>query len=109
MSFDLKGLFKDLSKKITDDDIIGNAAQVAFYFSFALFPLLLFLVTLLGILLNDKADLQSELFLMLGQIMPRSAFELVRATLVEVTSKATGGKIDARGPANPVVGIGRCR
>ncbi len=93
MKIDLKHLFKRLGEKINDDDILGNAAQVAFYFSFALFPLLLFLMSLLGILLSDKQDLQNELFLMLSQVMPSSAFDLVRKTLDEVTSNASGGKL----------------
>ncbi len=93
MKFDYRDFFKRLSNKISDDDILGNAAQVAFYFSFALFPLLLFLMSLLGIILSDKQDLQNQLFLMLGQVMPPSAFELVKNTLNDVTSNASGGKL----------------
>ena len=48
MKFNYKSFFKRLREKIDADDVLGNAAQVAFYFSFALFPLLLFLMTLLG-------------------------------------------------------------
>lgn len=88
-----KDFFTRLGEKVTDDDILGNAAQVAFYFSFALFPLLLFLMSLLGILLSDKQELQTELFRILGQVMPASAFELVRKTLDEVTTSASGGKL----------------
>lgn len=93
MRFDTKDFFKTLYSKISDDDILGNAAQVAFYFSFALFPLLLFLMSVLGIILNDKADLQEQLFVILSQVMPASAFELVEKTLKEVTSNASGGKL----------------
>lgn len=93
MKFDYKDFFQRLNKKIGDDDILGNAAQVAFYFSFALFPLLLFLMSLLGIILSDKAELQKELFLILAQVMPSSAFDLVKTTLDEVTSGASGGKL----------------
>ena len=93
MNFDYKDFFKRLYAKISDDDIIGNAAQVAFYFSFALFPLLLFLMSLLGFILNNKEDLQMELFLYLQQVMPASAFELVKTTLVEVTDSSSGGKL----------------
>lgn len=93
MNFDYKDFFKRLYEKISDDDILGNAAQVAFYFTFALFPLLLFLMSLLGIILSDKQDLQQELFTILGQVMPASAFELVQKTLTEVTSNASGGKL----------------
>ena len=93
MRLNYKQFGSRLLKKISDDDILGNAAQVAFYFSFALFPLLLFLMSLVGIILSDKDHLQNQLFLILGQVMPRSAFELVQTTLSEVTEKSSGGKL----------------
>ena len=93
MSFDYKNFFKSLYQKINDDDIFGNAAQVAFYFSFALFPLLLFLMTLFGLILNNKAELQTELFMYLQSVMPASAFDLVKTTLLEVTKESSGGKL----------------
>ncbi len=93
MKFDYKDFFKRLYEKISDDDILGNAAQVAFYFTFALFPLLLFLMSLLGIILSDKQDLQAELFIILKQVMPDTAFDLVKKTLDEVTANASGGKL----------------
>ena len=93
MEFNFREFFSRLYEKISDDDILGNAAQVAFYFSFALFPLLLFLMSLLGIILNDKQDLQEQLFAILSQVMPASASELVETTLKEVTSNASGGKL----------------
>jgi membrane protein len=89
----IRGIFDRLRQKMNDDDILGNAAQVAFYFSFALFPLLLFLVTLIGIILSDDDHLREELFAILGQVMPASAFELVRSTITEVTSSASSGKL----------------
>src|SRR3954463_14844369 len=89
MKFEYKKFFERLSEKIGADDVLGNSAQVAFYFSFALFPLLLFLMTLLGYILQDKQDLQNQLFQMLGEIMPGSAFDLVKKTLDEVTSHAS--------------------
>ena len=93
MKFQFKKFFTRLREKISSDDVLGNSAQVAFYFSFALFPLLLFLMTLLGYILQDKQDLQNQLFQMLGEIMPSSAFELVKKTLDEVTSHASGSKL----------------
>jgi membrane protein len=93
MDFDFKNFFTRLYKKINDDDILGNAAQVAFYFSFSLFPLLLFLTSLFGIILNRAEDMRGELFLYLQQVMPVSAFELVRTTLDEVSQNTSGGKL----------------
>ena len=93
MDFEYKKFFSRLNEKINDDDIFGNAAQVAFYFSFALFPLLLFLMTLLGLVLGSKQELQQELFTLLAQVMPTSAFQLVRDTMKEVAESASGGKL----------------
>ncbi|HEX8735045.1 MAG TPA: YihY/virulence factor BrkB family protein [Pyrinomonadaceae bacterium] len=90
---EIKKFFVRLYKKTNDDDIFGNAAQVAFYFSFALFPLLLFLITLFGIILNSADDLRGELFSYLRQVMPGSAFDLVQTTLKEVTENSSGGKL----------------
>ena len=72
---------------------MSSAAQVAFYFSFALFPLLLFLVSLFGIILGSADDLRSELFFYLRQVMPNSAYELVQTTIIEVTTGSSGGKL----------------
>jgi membrane protein len=84
---------KRLYAKIFDDDIIGNAAQVAFYFSFALFPLLLFLLTLFGYILSSADDFRAEFFTYLRQIMPTSAFTLVDTTINEVMTESSGGKL----------------
>jgi membrane protein len=93
MKFEFGSFFKRLYAKAMDDDVLGNAAQVAFYFTFALFPLLLFLMSLLGLILSNKENLQNELFVILGQVMPASASDLVQKTLTDVTSSASGGKL----------------
>ncbi len=72
---------------------MSSAAQVAFYFSFALFPLLLFLISLFGMVLSSADDLRGELFFYLRQIMPASAYELVQTTIKEVTENSSGGKL----------------
>lgn len=84
---------KKLYEKSIEEDILSSAAQVAFYFSFAIFPLLLFLVTLLGIVLGSDNDFRSDLYYYLSSIMPLSAFELVKVTMEEVTQKSSGGKL----------------
>jgi len=85
--------FWRLYQKAFQDDIFSRAAQVGFYFSFAIFPLLFFLVTLFGLILGSTEDYQRELFGYLNQIMPSSAFGLVRGTIVEVAQNASSGKL----------------
>lgn len=90
--FNWKLFFSRLYDRSIDADILGRSAQVAFYFSFALFPLLYFLVSLFGILLTSSDDLRKELFSYLHQIMPFSVFSLVRKTIDEFAGSSTGGK-----------------
>lgn len=82
-----------LYQKAFHDDIFSRAAQVAFYFSFAIFPLLLFSVTLFGMILESADDLRIELFEYLRKIMPQTAYHLVENTLLEVVQNSSGGKL----------------
>ena len=98
MKVDFKQFFKkDFLKKVYDEamaeDIVSNAAQVAFYFIFALFPLLLFLLSLLGLVLGSAENMRQELFAYLGQVIPASAVTLIEQTLTEVVQESSGGKL----------------
>jgi membrane protein len=77
----LKGLLRHLS----DNDAGGRAAQLSYYFVFALFPFLFFLVTLAAYL-----PLQGALDGMLARIdplVPDQAMRLVRAQLTSLTTQ----------------------
>lgn len=93
MKFAPKQFFTRLYEKAFDEDIFSSAAQVGFYFMFALFPLLLFLVSLFGIVLEKADDMRAELFNYLRQVMPGSALDLVEKTLTEVVQSSSGGKL----------------
>jgi len=90
---DWKQFFTELYNKIIDTDALGNSAQIAFYFSFSFFPLLFFLVSLFGIVLESTESLRAELYVYLAQIMPGSAYQLVRDTLDEIVQNSSGGKL----------------
>ncbi len=89
----IKPFFSKLYTKAFEDDIFSSAAQVGFYFSFAIFPLLLFLVSLFGIFLDASNRYKLELYFYLKQIMPYSAYELVRNTIDETTQSSSRGKL----------------
>lgn len=74
--------------EIGDDNCIGLAAQLAFYFFLALFPALLFLVALLGYLPIDQALL--TLLAALGPVAPEEMLTLLRAQLAELTRGSHG-------------------
>lgn len=90
---DWKRFFPQLYYKILDTDVFNRAAQCGFYFSFAFFPLLFFLISLFGLVLVSTEGLKRELFVYLHEIMPISAFDLVQKTLAEIIDNSSGGKL----------------
>ena len=89
----LKTILSRLYDVFWEEDVLSRSATVAFYLSFALFPMLLFLVNLFGLILGSADDLRVELFSYLRQIMPPSAYMLVKTTILEVTENSSGGKL----------------
>ncbi|HQU85219.1 MAG TPA: YihY/virulence factor BrkB family protein [Pyrinomonadaceae bacterium] len=89
----VKRILYKLYDKIFEDDVFSYTAQVAFYLSFSLFPLLLFLVNLFGLILGKADDLRIELFSYLRQIMPFSAYQLVQKTILEVSENSSSSKL----------------
>jgi membrane protein len=78
---------------IGKDKIFGRAAQLAYYFLLALFPLLLFLTSLIGVIIGSGTGLRHSLFNYLGKVLPGSASQMVSTTMFEVSSASGGGKI----------------
>ena len=89
--------WKDLGKRvwseIQEDEVFGRAAQLAYYFLLALFPLLLFLTSVIGLVMGAETSLRESLFAYLGTVLPGSASQLVNTTILEVTNSSGGGKI----------------
>jgi membrane protein len=92
-TFASKAFFHQLWDKIYDTGLLDRAAQVAFYFSFAFFPLLLVLLTVFGLILDKTDNLQAELYRYLARVMPLSAYNLVRTTMDEVIAASSGSKL----------------
>jgi membrane protein len=75
--------------EIRDDDCLSRAAQLAYYFLFALFPFFLFLTTLLGYL--PIPDLLDRLLEALGQMLPGEALQLVQDNIRQLVTGQRGG------------------
>lgn len=86
-------LAKRVWKEINDDRVFGRAAELSYYFLLALFPLLIFLTSVIGIVLGSGTGTRHALFDYLARIMPPSAFQLLDATMWEVTQTSGGGKL----------------
>ena len=69
-------------REISEDNCLGLAAQLAFYFLLALFPALLFLVALIGFVPVENA--LAELLSTIGTVAPRELVSLLRGQLTSV-------------------------
>jgi membrane protein len=87
----------ELAKRVwaeaNNDRIFGRAAELSYYFLLALFPLLIFMTSALGIVLGSDMGTRQQLFSYLARIMPPSAYQLVNATMLEVSQASGGGKL----------------
>jgi|SRR5215471_400178 len=75
-----------ISGRCSEHDVPGNAAKLGFYFLLSIFPLLIFLTSMIGFL----PDVQDSLLDGLGRVVPPEAMSLVRETLADVTSHRSG-------------------
>lgn len=72
----LKEFGKRLFNEFLDDDVLGTAAQLSYFFLFSVFPLLFFVVALTAYLpIQGQVD---DLLDRLARIMPREAMQVLR-------------------------------
>lgn len=78
---------------IQEDDLFGRASELAYNFLLALFPLLLFVLTLFGLFASRSSELQNSLLSYFGDFLPPLAFQLLKAITLEMAANATSGKL----------------
>jgi membrane protein len=88
-----RDFLKHVWTRAEEDEIFDRSAQLSYYFLLALFPLLLFLITLFGYFDGAGSHLRNKLISYLGDVMPPTAFHLVVVTIDEVTKARGGGKL----------------
>jgi membrane protein len=74
--------------RLWEHEVLDRAAGLSYYFSFALFPTLLFLAALFGLL--PFPDMMSQLLDYADQMLPGDAASLLKRTLAEVVRGASG-------------------
>jgi membrane protein len=80
-----KELLRRTGRECIEDRILDQAATLAFYFLLSIFPLLLFLIALLGMFLRSGDGLRETLHAYLSTLVPRDASSLVDSTLAQIT------------------------
>lgn len=78
---------------IVDDRIFGHAAELGFYFLFALFPTLFSASSILGLVARSATRYFDRLLHYLALVIPTQAFGIVLHTFNETTAHSTSGKV----------------
>ena len=88
---------RQLARRVIDEiganNVFGRAAELAYFYLFALFPLILLLVTLFGLFAAPRAVLQHALLAYLADFVPRNAFEVLKDATNEIVTNASGDKL----------------
>ena len=76
-----------------DDNLVSRAAELGYYFLFALFPTLLSASSIIGLLAKRASTFYVGLLDYLSIVIPHSAFQLVIDTFNQTAAASSGGKI----------------
>jgi membrane protein len=82
-------------KKIGDDELSTRSAALSYYFVLALFPMLLFLVSMVGVIAGPGSPLRDSIMSALGRLAPGSASNLVHAVVSQTFKASSGLKLAA--------------
>jgi membrane protein len=86
-------VFKRATKSFLDDNLISRAAELGYYFLFALFPTLVSASAILGLAARSASQIYVHLLRYLSIVIPHTAFGLVLATFNQTTEASTSGKL----------------
>jgi membrane protein len=79
--------------KIGKDELSTRSAALSYYFILALFPMLLFLVSLVGVFAGPGSQLRDSIISGLGRLAPGSASELVQGVVNQTFKSSSGLKL----------------
>ncbi|MBV9481792.1 MAG: YihY/virulence factor BrkB family protein [Acidobacteria bacterium] len=82
----------EVGNKVNADDVFGRAAQLAYYFFLALFPLLLFVLSTLALVAGAGSQWQQDLLSSVSRFVPADAAKLIASTIEQTFHAARGWK-----------------
>jgi membrane protein len=96
--WDLQGVSAGLVCKRTfkamlGDNLLSRAAEMGYYFLFALFPMLVCASSVLGLAARQAASIYDNLLHYLALVVPSGAYAMVIQTFNQTADHASGGKL----------------
>lgn len=89
----LRELARRVWNSINDDDVFGRSAQLAYYFFLSIFPGLIFLMSIFGILAGAGSQMRNSFLHYMQTGLPPSAFTLVNRVMQQTTRASGTGKL----------------
>ncbi len=86
-------ILKRSAMAFMSDNLVSRAAELGYYFLFALFPTLLSASSILGLLAKRASTVYVGLLNYLSIVIPQSAFQIVIDTFNQTAKASSGGKI----------------
>jgi membrane protein len=86
-------IVKHTWRALLDDNLVGRAAELGFFFIFALFPSLFTATSLLGLAARSASRIYYSLLGYLAIVIPHDALGTVLETFNQTTVAATSGKL----------------
>jgi membrane protein len=86
-------VWKRTFSSVLDDNLLSRAAELGFYFLFALFPTLVSASSLLGLAARHASDLYASLLQYFALVVPPTAYGIVIQTFNQTAIASTRGKI----------------
>ena len=82
-------------KKIDEDELSNRSAALSYYFILALFPMFLFLVSLIGLIAGHTSEMRDNIVATLGRLAPGSASGVVQQVVHQTVTNSGGVKLAA--------------
>jgi membrane protein len=88
-----KELGQRVWREFNQDEILDRSAALSYYFLGAIFPLLLVLFSILGLLATPGSQIRETIMRYANVVLPGSASGLIQQTLDQIMNASGGGKI----------------
>ena len=88
-----KLVWKRTFRAMLSDNLLSRAAEMGYYFLFALFPMLVCASSILGLAARQASHIYDKLLHYLALVVPGGAYAMVIQTFNQTTAASTEGKI----------------
>src|SRR5881394_2777189 len=108
----VRALVKRIYHELSDDDVWGYSAQLAYYFLFSIFPFFIFLAALLAYV--PVPNLMDQIMQLLSDFIPSAAAEIIEENVYQLITRPRGGLLSLGivlalwSASSAIAAIGQC-